>query len=81
MEAEELKNYLCRRVIITLNDSQRFKGYFKKIDNGNAILNISTSYKFNTSKDIVLPIKDIIGIRIWTNFFDKFKNKKYPTKE
>lgn len=70
MEAEELKNYMCRRIIVSLSNGQHYKGYFKKIDNGNIVLE-STQY----SKEKAIPVDKIISIRV-LSLWDKFQSRK-----
>lgn len=68
MEKEDFTNYLSRKVIIGLNDSRSFKGFLKSI-NDNEIVLLNTQY----DKEVRLPIRQIISIKVSVNNFEKFK--------
>lgn len=71
MEKEELTNYLSRKVLIGLSDSRNFRGFLKSITDNEAIL-LNPQY----DKEIRLPIREIISIRVSANHFERFKPYK-----
>lgn len=69
MEAEELRNYLSRKVLIGLSNGQKYRGFLVRINENEVILE-NAQYE----KEIVLPINSIISIRVSINYFEKFKS-------
>jgi len=72
MQKQELENYLSRRVEIILNNSQKFKGFMIRIDDENIILK-SCQY----SQEKIIPINQIISIRILMNFLERVTRKTF----
>jgi small nuclear ribonucleoprotein (snRNP)-like protein len=75
MNKTDLDNYLSRKVIISLSDGSKYRGFLKKIDNENIILQ-----NLQYSKEIVLRIDQVISIRILSDFFEKFRKHFFHNK-